>query len=630
MASSAPLKLFPQPYKPQSRKSNLKKPGSTSDPATPELKGLAVQVTPRSPPKIRPANDAIKHSLFCEPPDSPRHDVPTPKLPRRRHAQRRNSRPESLALISSPPTTAVEDDKLSPLPVNTHFGSTTPPRRNPSKQLKRPILPRGTPVEAQQVNNQPISDDGDKLSPLPGKTQFTPVSIRSSEYPTPMLRSTSSATSQPSRSLDVSPPSVRSIFPQYDPAKALDQQNYYPTTESPMQRLPSQVVSKSSGSYEKPRLERIDSGIALVDGYEHIPAAYKADVDAIWNAASGRDTPNARKFKVGLFQQGSALAVGISADKPLFSMKKAVPQQPAQSKDVKHLSIEKYSPSGHVAAPAAQLALPNRSANAGKDDDKRISIFPYKAAIHAIEAVSNSPAAAEIAAFDPMRTSAEAAHLARDAVAHAHRMYGCTLLRAARKRDSLGAVTAAYVLEHPSLGSMAITVTKSFKRREAKAKVSIHHPSATPASVAAENLVLAFFDFASVACVVDLPGLMALEIPYIVDTAFTALFAVAATENDMLLNESVTFAPPPKSHFIDKKSGKKHSSERGEKRRWYRRSSKAIDKAHKELVGQPADVAAPIQAAVALLGLSLKTAVFVLEAGVKMGISVIEHFAAKA
>ncbi|KYG41526.1 hypothetical protein M433DRAFT_158928 [Acidomyces richmondensis BFW] len=631
MASSAPLKLFPPPHKPQSRKSNLKKQCNASATSTPELKGLAVQVTPRSPPKIRPASDTIKHSLFCEPPDSPRQNVATPKLPRRRHAQRRSSRPESLVLKDSLLTTAFEDDKLTPLPVNTHFASTSPPRRNPSKQFKHPTLPHSTDVEASGVNDKPMNDDDDKLSPLPGKTRFTPVSPRSSEYPTPMSRSISSATIRPLQSQNLPSSSIRSIFPQYDPTKALDQQHYYPTTESLTKGLPSQIVSKSFYSPEKPRLERIDSCVAIVDGYDHIPAAYKADVDAMWNVASGHFTHNARKFKVSLFQKGSALAVGLSADKPLFSMEKAAPQPPVErNKNAKLLSIEKYSPSDHRAALVAHLTLSNRPSSENKDDNKIVSIFPHQAAIHVIEAASNSSAPAEIAAFDPLGVSAEAASFERDAIAHVRRLYGCTLLRAARKRDSLGAVTAAYDLEHPSLGSMAITVTKSFKRREARAKVSIHHPSATPAAVAAESSILAFFDFANDACVVDLPSLMALEKPYIIDTAFAALFAVAAIENDMLLNETVTFAPPPKTPFNEKKSGKKSSARSGEKRRWYRRSSKAIDQAQRELVGQPVDVAAPIQAAVALLGLSLKTAVLVLGTGVKIAVSAIEHLAAKA
>ncbi|KAK5128488.1 hypothetical protein LTR85_003156 [Meristemomyces frigidus] len=464
------------------------------------------------------------------------------------------------------------------------------------------------------------------------------------EYPAPLSersggaaisRSNSVATSKPPPSPGYAAP-MRSMFPQYDPSKPSNAQSYYPSAETPAQRLPSEKISKVASPIERPVLQRFDSGIALIDGYEHVPAATSGDLIAIWDASHGLMSA-CRKVQCGLYQSkgdSASLSIGGSAERPLFSTERALPQSPSQkAKQMKHLAVEKHSPRGGLPAPVAQLALPATTSSDAKGDGNVIAIFPQAAAIHAIETISNSPAAAEIATFDPTAKSPEAARLAQDAVAEAHRRYGCELTRATRKRDSLGAITAMYSLEHPTLGALSITVTKSTKQsgsREPRIKIGLHHPSATPAAVAAETLVLAFLDFSRDACVVDMPGLIALDCQYIIDTALTALLAVAAIENDIPLTETLIFEPPPKSPYLEKKTRNSRSSE---SRKWRKRSSKAIDKIQKELVGQPADVAAPVQAAVALIGLSLKTAVFVLEAGVKLTAKVvvgIGHLATKA
>ncbi len=157
---------------------------------------------------------------------------------------------------------------------------------------------------------------------------------------------------------------------------------------------------------------------------------------------------------------------------------------------------------------------------------------------------------------------------------------------------------------------------KSAMTREPRAKISIHHPSATPAAIAADTLVLAFLDFSRDACVLDLPALLALDSLYIIDTTITALFAVAAIENSLLQSETMTFDPPPKqaSHSEQKSSQLK----RKKSERWAKRSSRVIDKVQAELIGQPADVGAPVQGAIKFIGFSLKTAAYVLDAGVRV------------
>ncbi|KAK3661853.1 hypothetical protein LTR22_007227 [Elasticomyces elasticus] len=605
MSTSIPLQLFPPPP----RKSSLKRP------QTGQLRGLALQLhaDPGSPPRILPAADTFKHSLFCEP--STTSGQQSPGLPQRQHARRRTSRPESL-IARSPGlprelAPSTEDDALAPLPVNTQFGSSPRPGRHPSKQLKRAKTPDAILLK-ESPSNEPLIED-DQLSPLPEKTQFTPVSPKPSEFPgVPSHHVSSLAPTRSTSSGTRKAAPMRSIFPEYDPGRRLDQQPYYPSERAYAQALPSEKISKVSSPIRKPTLKRFDSATALV----------------VWTASNSQVPATGRKVQLGLYQpatRDTAIVVGTN-EGPLYSMARATPHGPDH--DSKRWTVEKQDNSpGGPPLPVAQLAVPAQqsASDAKAPEPEPTVIFPQAAAVHAIEAVANSPEAAEIATFDPLAKSPEAARLGRDAVAEAHRRYACALTRTTRKRDSLGAVTATYDLDHPMLGLLIITVTKKIKSiasREPRAKISIHHPSATPAAIAADTLMLAFLDFARDACVLDLPGFLALDCAYIIDTAITALFAVAAIENSMLNSEAMTFEPPPTAAFPESKKAllKKKKSER-----WSKRSSRVIDKMQQELIGQPADVGRPVQGLVKLAGLGLKGAVYVLEAGVR----VVVHLARK-
>ncbi|KAK1084607.1 hypothetical protein LTR33_002559 [Friedmanniomyces endolithicus] len=580
MASSIPLHLFPSAttYPPPPRKSSLKKPTPifVAQPQG-QLRGLALQVStgPASPPRILPATDTYKHSLFCEPSTVTVVDQSSPGLPRRQHARRRTSRTDSL-IARSPGlpaeiTATQNEDRLSPLPINAQFGSSPRPSRTSSKHLIRPTVPNAIVVKEIVGAEPTASADDDQLSPLPEKIKFSPPSPRLPEYsgappqrsanwPT---RSTSAATHKTTKSPALHAP-MKSIFPEYDSGRPLDQQAYYPTNQAYAQSLPSAKVSKASNPIRRPSIKRFDSALALVDGYEHIPFAETGDLLSLWKASNDQFPVAGRKVQLSLHQpttRDTAITVGASANERLFSMSRT----PAQSSagDAKHWTVEKHEGSHDgVAVPVAQLA---------------------------------------------------------DAVAEAHRRYACVLTRTTRKRDSLGAVTACYNLDHPLLGTLAITVTKKMKSamtREPRAKISIHHPSATPAAIAADTLVLAFLDFSRDACVLDLPALLALDSLYIIDTTITALFAVAAIENSLLQSETMTFDPPPKqaSHSEQKSSQLK----RKKSERWAKRSSRVIDKVQAELIGQPADVGAPVQGAIKFIGFSLKTAAYVLDAGVRV------------
>ena len=651
MASSAPLTLFPSAQKPQPRKSSLKKTTNFDAPAAPgELRGVAVQVntTPTSPKLVvQPASDHIKHSLFCGP-DIKGHTLTTQattqrQKPARRRASDASSVYSPLIDMNTPvsasdaPSTGIPDYSISLR------------SQSPAGHLQRDHVPANIAVVADA--DTLISPGGDTVSPLPDKQLFFNTSPRQVEFPATKSMRSLSPTLVRSNSVastaapPYSTPAVRSIFPTYDTTRSLQQQDYYPAPRSLTSPIPHDKISNIGTPIEqKQTLKRLDSGVALVEGYEHIPVANSEDLIAIWNASHGIFPVSGRRVQLRLLQprhRGTTLAVGSSRGDILYSMERDLAAAPL-SKDstpFKQLLISRHNPQFPKSLPAsvAKMGLPDAKKVTKDRENDVVTIFPQTAAIQAIETIANSPVAAEIATFDPGATSPAAARLAQDAVSEAHRRYRCELVRTTRKRDSLGAVTASYRLEHPLLSSFAITITKSTDGRHAqdpRAKISLHHPSATPAAVKAETLVLAFLDFARDCCVLDTPGLLALESEYIIDTVVCALLAVAVIENDALMAETLTFDAPPKSPLpLAKQKWKRNSVSTMDGRKGKKLSKKEKkNAANGEFVGEQVDLPLATQGALALLGFGFKTAVFLLETGVKITAGVVigvSHLATK-
>ena len=298
----------------------------------------------------------------------------------------------------------------------------------------------------------------------------------------------------------------------------------------------------------------------------------------------------------------------------------------------KQFAVKKYCPTAPCSLPTATLVLPEKNSSA-KGVKETTTIFPQSAGIDAIEAVASSPRARHIATFDPTAESPEAAQLARDAVAEAHSMFGCDLTKKTRKRDSLGAVTAQYDLVHPALGVCAVTVTKSLSPHSMngpRAKISIHHPTATPAAIAADTLNLGFLDFAHDACVLDIPGLLALDSHYVIDTFISAMLAVAVIEDDALMTETITFEPPPQAPLAASSKAERRTSVGGSstttsKNLFKRSATKKEERKSKknEIIEEIDDMGPLAKGALAILGFGFKASAWVIITGVKVGVNVV-------
>lgn len=620
----------------------MKKPRQTAASASQaELVGIALQINARTQiaTRVQPADNQIKHITITPRSSTIQVDAKASNQgsPRRQLRTRRRSSAISLDSVQHVSEPLLEDDQLSPLPINTSFIPSTPPRiRTPTGRLQRAAAPKEISTNT-GLDAEDVAADVDQLSPLPSKEFFRPPTpTKATEYPSPssfrsvgstLVRSNSGATER--SPLDAGPaPQMRSMFPQYDHSKPLSRQQYHPC---PSAAPPPSTRPHFSKRASKPTLKREDSAVALMDEYQSVPKATPADVLGIWHASTTSTPPSGRKVQLELNQPagpGISLSIGVGG-RSLYSMETSDHVLSFRDSSIKRLAIQKTCPEAQVASPVAQLSV--SGASRSTDAEALTVISPHQAAVDAIQIVANTPAACEIAYFDPVGKSPEAARLAQDAVAEAHRRYNCELIRTTRRRDSFGAVTASYQLQHPSLGALAITVAKatsSAAPNDPKAKITLHHPSATEAAIAAENLALLSLDFATNACILDTPGLLALDEPYLLDTVISAVLAVAVIENDQVVRDIMTFAPPPKTPITTAATKKRSSRSfspmvRGKEAkkvtqgRWYRSLSKKETKA--EVKHADDELPALAHGAFTIVSLGLRSAIWLLEAGLKVG-----------
>jgi len=576
------------------------------------MRGVALQVTTSMP---QTSVDSAAHFGNAHASPTTTNSTPPDRLPSKStpHARKRSSAP---TLVGSPAVAEplVHEDQLCPLPVNTSFVQSSPPRiRLPTARLKRAAIPKtiSTPSFLRQDATEMIDDD--QLSPLPTKLTFKQTNAAKQEYPSPssfrsdgstLVRSSSDATGRsPSSTTSYQPP--RSIFPQYDHSKSLSQQHYFP--RGPNSQAPPEPIniSRAESTTHWPLPQRQDSVMTVTNGYEGIPIATAADLLTIWHASTTSSPPTGRKVQLRLNQPpGPSMSLTLGTnDTVLYTMQ--AKNSNGSNQSTADLNIVKSCPSSTLPMPVSQLSLPPNSAKPTATTPPT-TLFPHQAALDAIQTAATTPLAAAIAATDPTGSSPAAARLAQNAVAQAQRQHTATIRRTTRHR---AAGTAEYTLSHSSLGAIAITVSPA--GGEHKAKISLHHPRATPAAVSAQTLSLLTLDFAAGICVLDTPGLLALDEPYILDVAVSAALAVAVLENEICAREMVEFEPPPTTSRNDLDSGTKTGGGgvvSGRKAKRVEKKKRALE------AGKERGL---VRETVGLVGMGVKGAVWLVGAGLK-------------
>lgn len=611
-STSTPLQLFPSQSSYLPRKSSLKQPRSaTSSPAPAHMRGVALQVTTANIEGAPRSNNSASSPAVSSSTHTPRG-----VSKRTLHARKRSSAPN---LLESPSVSEplVNEDQLCPLPINTSFTQSSPPRiRTPIARLKRAATPKSISTPAFLRNDVTEIIDDDQLSPLPTKLSFKQTPQPKQEYPSPvsfrsdgstLVRSNSDATGRsPSSATSTQP--TRSMFPQYDHTKSLSQQRYFPqVAASPASTRDYHTSYTDERNNTWPQLKREDSAIAVINDYKDIPKASAADLLTIWHASTTSCPPTGRKVQLNLEQpagQNMSLRLGSHGTTLYMMQTNSTPTQSTTDGPTTDLSIQKSCPSSTIPMPVSQLSLPPNPTKTSATSPPT-TLFPHQAALDAIQTALNTPLAAAIAATDPTGSSPAAARLAQNAVAQAQRQHTCTIRRTTRDRT---AGTAQYTLAHSSLGSLAITVSPA--GHEHKANISLHHPRATPAAIAAQTLALLTLDFAASVCVLDTPGLLALDEPYMLDVAVSAVLAVAMLENELCVREMVEFEPPPTQVLSLVSADGKQKASGGNARKAKRLERKARDREQGKEKGL-------VRETVGLVGMGIKGVGWLMGAGLK-------------
>lgn len=105
----------------------------------------------------------------------------------------------------------------------------------------------------------------------------------------------------------------------------------------------------------------------------------------------------------------------------------------------------------------------------------------------------------------------------------------------------------------------------------------------------------------------DTPGLLALDEPYILDVAVSAVLAVAVLENEICAREMVEFEPPPTT-TNDLESGLKTSSVSDRKAKRVEKKKRALESGKERGL---------VRETVGLVGMGVKGAVWLMGAGLK-------------
>jgi hypothetical protein len=436
--------------------------------------------------------------LFPPPPRPPRQTSPNGRLrpkasvpePTIEEMDNTNSKPPTdfheLVIQVDPPTSSTQSTPAPPAPPVKKVSK--PPRihipqitRTPPT-ASRPVFdlppppPRAPPKPQSRIASSTYSTDtgfehqrSPNASPEPGRAMSPAFSTSAT-----LVRANSSATQFRSASPRQEAP-MRSIFPVYDPTKSLSQQAYKPTQASPT-HIPRTQISRSPYSPEfyiphnppnegskSPPLKPFFTPSNLLDN--------------LWVAANGQENPAVQMYTLRMHRATAAnptITFGTTPSLPFYSLAQSnLAGDHEVASIMNELVIQRHHPSQPRVLPISHLQLiaPPSMDNRTFASQRQVpetfitSIFPKLAALQALDAAANSPAASHIATADPGATSPAAQRLAEDVLAGAAQRECCALTWS---RDAVDQQTnpwaqhmpsaGSYQLHHPTLGIFPIQV----------------------------------------------------------------------------------------------------------------------------------------------------------------------------
>ncbi|KAF2473408.1 uncharacterized protein BDR25DRAFT_392560 [Lindgomyces ingoldianus] len=385
--------------------------------------------------------------------------------------------------VAAPPRAHIPNSSATRSPTQESrpiFDS--PPRpREPSPTMHRKASHRIQDPRAPSPS-LPVRDDQRKQrspnsSPVLNRVAspaFSEIRTVHSASPT-LVRANSAATNFTRQSTGEEIP-IRSIFPVYNPTVPLAQQQYKPTQASPT-HIPKTQISRSPYS---PEFYIPHSNIAGDGSTSPPPKPFFTPshlLDNLWVACNGQEDPAVQLYTLRMHRATAAnptITFGTTPSLPFYSLGQAnlAGEHEVQS-IMQELLIQRHHPTQPRVLPIAHLDLiapPSMDSQVfdplqQESTTLLTSIYPKLAALQALDAAANTPAASHIALTDPGATSPAAQALAEGVLMSAAQRECCAL---AWTRDAPQQQTnpwaqhmpseGSYSLHHPSLGIFPIQI----------------------------------------------------------------------------------------------------------------------------------------------------------------------------
>lgn len=268
------------------------------------------------------------------------------------------------------------------------------------------------------------------------------------------------------------------MFPVYDPTVPLTNQAYRPSQASPT-HIPRAQISRSPYSPETyvphSNIRANNSAASVPQPKPFFTPSHL--LDNLWTATNGQDQPSIQIYTLRMHRATAAnptITFGTTPSLPFYSLAQS---NLASGNDVpsimNELLIQRHHPTQPRVLPVAHLDLiaPPSLDTSSFDPQQQepttllTSIYPKLAALQALDAAANSPAASHIAFTDPGAQSPAAQRLAEDVLAGAAQRECCAL---AWTRDDPTQQAnpwakhipseGSYQLHHPTLGTFPVKV----------------------------------------------------------------------------------------------------------------------------------------------------------------------------
>lgn len=380
--------------------------------------------------------------------------------------------------ITVPPRTHVRNPQVAGTPPPTSrstFDSPSQYQTSKSTVIAQEDYYRTHGPRASSPSVSTLNDQSKQRSLNASPNLNRTVSPAFSTSPT-LVRANSTSTQLQNMSPQEDIP-MRSIFPVYDPTVPLTRQAYKPTETSPT-HIPRAQISRSPYSPEN----YIPYGNLTASGRKGLepPKTFFTPsnlLDNLWLATNGQEEPAVQIYTLKMHRATAAnptIMFGTTPSLPFYSLAQSnLASGNEPSSTINQLLIQRHHPTQPRVLPVAHLDLitPPSLDNVMFDPQEQepitllTSIYPKLAALQALDAAANSPAASHIASVDPGAQSPAAQQLAEDVLAGAAQRECCTLLWTQDNPEQQTNPWAyhmpsegSYQLHHPTLGIFPIQI----------------------------------------------------------------------------------------------------------------------------------------------------------------------------